>query len=243
MHFHSHHVVSFLFDDANNLFQAAHNLNSYGHHPDIVFVQPEDHYQGLICQKAQGSGAVSSVCRVMVRYNIDQFLQRPILHQWLQNGKIYREAGERQSSRFELFFDLLFVGIVHQIAEAAAEEPTGIGRCLTHIIRRHALTISNYQGFAKYVLTFAPAFSIWGDVRDIANQFANDDVTQRAYILWIMVLLVGYSNNASAIEWGMPEGIDGVENPYGESISAESTLAIRWTLGFYVVAKLSKGLF
>lgn len=26
----------------------------------------------------------------MIRYNIDQFLQRPVLHQWLQNGKIYR---------------------------------------------------------------------------------------------------------------------------------------------------------
>lgn len=157
----------------------------------------------------------------MVKYNIDQFLQRPVLHQWLSHGKIYREASERQSSRFELFFDLLFVGIVHQIAESAAEQPTGIG-------------------FAKYVLTFTPAFSIWADVRDIANQFANEDVTQRAYILWIMVLLVGYSNNASAIEWGLP--VDGGEATTG-SIDSQSTAAMRWTLGFFVVAKISKGSF
>lgn len=129
-----------------------------------------------------------------------------------------QEASERQSSRFELFFDLLFVGIVHQIAEAAAEQPTGIG-------------------FAKYVLTFAPAFSIWGDVRDTANQFANDDSTQRAYILWIMILLVGYSNNASAVEW------DKGENSTAGSVSESSTAAIRWTLGFFVAAKLSKGSF
>lgn len=107
--------------------------------------------------------------------------------------------------------------MVHQIAEAAAEQPTGIG-------------------FARYVLTFAPAFSIWGDVRDTANQFANDDSTQRAYILWIMILLVGYSNNASAIEWG-----EGEQSDTG-SVSESSTAAIRWSLGFFVVAKLSKGL-
>ena len=106
---------------------------------------------------------------------------------------------------------------MHQISEGAAEEPTGIG-------------------FAKYVLTFTPAFSIWSDVRDMANQFANDDVTQRAYILWIMLLLVGYSNNATSIRWGVPEG--------GESrtgISRQSTIAAHWALGFFVLAKASKG--
>jgi hypothetical protein len=106
---------------------------------------------------------------------------------------------------------------VHQISEAAAEEPTGIG-------------------FAKYALTFAPAFSIWGDVRDVANQFANDDVTQRVYILWIMMLLVGYSNNASAIVFGAAEADD-------TSVSGDSLTAVRWTLGFFVVAKVSRGQF
>ncbi|KAJ6612797.1 hypothetical protein B0H10DRAFT_1806889, partial [Mycena sp. CBHHK59/15] len=192
----------------------ARNLDSYGHMDGIIFVQPEDRDQGFLCKMAKGEGASASVCRFMVRYNIDQLLQRPVLHQWLQNGKLYREASEQQSSRFELFFDLLFVGMVHQVSEAAAEEPTGIG-------------------FAKYVLTFAPAFSIWSDVRDVANQFANDDVTQRAYILWIMMLLVGYSNNASSIAFGKSEGDL-------ESMNDESLTALRWTLGFFVVAKLSK---
>jgi hypothetical protein len=133
-----------------------------------------------------------------------------------------REASERQSTRFELFFDLLFVGIVHQIAEAAAEEPTGIG-------------------LAKYILTFCPAYSVWADVRDTANQFGSDhDVTQRAYILWIMILLVGYSNNASTIEWGQSN--DGGQAS-AKSIDAQSTTAMQWTLGFYAAAKLSKGKF
>jgi hypothetical protein len=80
-------------------------------------------------------------------------------------------------------------------------------------------------------LSFALAFSIWGDVRDIANKFASDDVTQRAYILWIMILLVGYSNNARSIVFGADDG----------SLSADSVTAVRWTLGFFVIAKVSKG--
>ncbi|KAJ7216594.1 hypothetical protein GGX14DRAFT_696352 [Mycena pura] len=198
---------------------AARNLASYGHTDGIIFVEPEDLDQSVIYRLAKGKGTRASVCRFMVRYNIDQFLQRPVLHQWMQNGRLYREAHDLQSSRFELFFDLLFVGMVHQIAEAAAEQPTG-------------------TGFAKYVLTFAPAFSIWSDVRDMANQYANDDVTQRAYILWIMMLLVGYSNNASAIEFGkkLDDGGD------GSGFTTESLRSMQWTLGFFVVAKLSGAL-
>ncbi|KAJ7130167.1 hypothetical protein C8R44DRAFT_978325 [Mycena epipterygia] len=231
------HLAKHQREDSEHARHAARNLASFGHSDDIIFVQPEDRDQGLICQLAKGKGTRASVCRLMVRYNLDQFLQRPVLHQWLQNGKLYREAGEQQSSRFELFFDLVFVGMVHQISEAAAEEPTGIG-------------------FAKYILKFPPAFSIWfpsfhclhpgfsthdptyrSDLRDIANQFANDDVTQRAYILWIMLLLVGYSNNASAIKFGGTEtGVEGEQ----ESLTAESLTSMRWTLGFFVVAKLSK---
>jgi hypothetical protein len=205
-----------------HLSQAATNLATFGHSDTIIFVDPEERKEGLICSFSQGTGFVASICRFIVKYNIDQFVQRPVLRQWLSKGKVYREASERQSSRFELFFDLLFVGIVHQIAEAAAEEPTGIG-------------------FAKYVLTFCPAYSIWADVRDTANHFADSDaVTQRAYILWIMVLLVGYSNNANTIRWGVP--VDG-GNVGAWDIDAQSASATRWTLGFFVVAKLSKGSF
>ncbi|KAJ7177934.1 hypothetical protein C8R46DRAFT_1346213 [Mycena filopes] len=199
---------------------AARNLASYGHSAaGITFVRPEDQDQGVIYRLAKGQGPRASACRLIVRYNLDQFFQRPRLHQWLAAGKLYREAGEQLSSRFELFFDLLFVGLVHQISDAAAEQPTGIG-------------------FAKYVLTFAPAFSVWSDVRDIANQYANDDVTQRAYILWIMMLLVGYANNAGAIEFGVAEG--GGEEEGGSLITEDSLTSVRWTLGFFVVAKLSR---
>lgn len=61
--------------------------------------------------------------------------------------------------RFELFFDLLFVGLIHQIAESTAEQPTAVG-------------------LAKYVLTYCPAFSVWSDARELGNMFSTDDVSQ-----------------------------------------------------------------
>ncbi|KAJ6481683.1 hypothetical protein C8R45DRAFT_1002690 [Mycena sanguinolenta] len=192
---------------------AAHNFASYGHSDEIIFVQPEDEDQSLIYRLSKGLGPRASVCRVMVRYNLDQFFQRPRLHQWLSGGKIYREARELQSSRFELFFDLLFVGMVHQISDAAADQPTVIG-------------------FVRYILTFMPAYSIWSDVRDFANHYGSDMTDQRVYILWMMLLLVGYSNNATAIEFG-----DDLE---AGLITEDSFTAMRWTLGFFCVAKISR---
>ncbi|KAF7329842.1 hypothetical protein MKEN_00247600 [Mycena kentingensis (nom. inval.)] len=215
---------------------AARNLQSYGHREDIVFVHPEDLDQGLIYRMSRGDGARATVCRYMVHYNIDQFFQRPKLHQWMTAGKLYREATDMASSRFELFFDLLFVGMAHQLSEAAAEQPTGLG-------------------LAVYVLTFAPAYSIWADIRVLANHFSNDDVTQRAYILWTMLLLIGYSSNASAIQIhhedavslvtraseAAAEGATEVASTGSGSFDA-NIKALNWALGFFVIAKVSRAL-
>ncbi|KAF7292874.1 hypothetical protein MIND_01186400 [Mycena indigotica] len=200
--------------------QFTENLTWYGHTDNIIFVHSEELDQGLIYRISKGDGAAATLCRYMVRYNIDQFLQRPTLHQWMQKGKLYREAKALQSSRFELFFDLLFVGLAHQLSEAAAEEPTGLG-------------------FAIYVLTFAPAFSVWGDIRDMANQFANDDVTQRAYIIWTMLLLVGYANNASSIHFRVEEGLGNAEGEVDLAFAANLN-SLKWAIGFFAVAKLSR---
>lgn len=134
----------------------------------------------------------------------------------------YREAEERSSSKFELFFDLLFVGVVHQMSDAAAESPNGLG-------------------LVKYILTFCPAFSIWSDVRDVMNQMGTDDVSQRFYILWIMALLVGYTINASSVELAIlnHELEEGALASDLEEQDA-SRKALQYALAFFCVAKLSK---
>lgn len=95
---------------------------------------------------------------------LKHLFKRPVVRQWLYNGNYYREKDERQSSRFELFSDLLFVGVVHQLADGLAEEG--------------AATALNV---AKFVLVFYPAFSIWSDMRRQLNMSGTDDCFQRIY--------------------------------------------------------------
>ncbi|PVG04111.1 hypothetical protein CPB86DRAFT_778353 [Serendipita vermifera] len=108
-----------------------------------------------------------------------------VIKQWLHQGKLYRERKERIPSRFELFFDLVFVAIAHQLSETAAEHAGGIG-------------------LAQFILTFYPTWSLWNESRAFLNASGTDDILQRVGILFLMALLVGYTANATAISIAYP---------------------------------------
>jgi low temperature requirement protein LtrA len=51
-------------------------------------------------------------------------IKAPVVRQFICDGKLFREEDDRSQSHFELFADLVFVGIVHVLGEVAAEEAT-----------------------------------------------------------------------------------------------------------------------
>ncbi|KLT41203.1 hypothetical protein CC85DRAFT_312927 [Cutaneotrichosporon oleaginosum] len=104
----------------------------------------------------------------------------PVIRQWIAGGKLFRERGERASPRIELFLDLLYVGVVHQLAEAAVAEPSA-------------------RGVARFVLTFWPSWSVWEEARRYSNVSGTDDLVHRIWVLAGMVCILGYTANASAI--------------------------------------------
>lgn len=106
--------------------------------------------------------------------------KRPVVRQWIHEGLLYRETGERLPSRFELFFDLMFVGIAHVLAEGAVEQASGLN-------------------ILKFVLVYFPSWSVWMDLRTFLNICGTDDVTERLVLLISMILLGGYSANATAV--------------------------------------------
>ncbi|KAI5479161.1 hypothetical protein MNV49_004021 [Pseudohyphozyma bogoriensis] len=125
----------------------------------------------------------------------------PVVRQWLAGGLLAREGAEREAARFELFFDLAFVGIIHQLAEQASDNP------------------SNWSVYI-FVVFFYLSWSVWQDVRSFINTSGTDDVPQRAYVLIVMCILLGLSSNASALEIECPtEGADGA----GEAATAEAS--------------------
>jgi hypothetical protein len=49
----------------------------------------------------------------------------PVVRQYFHKGILWRASGCKEVSSFELFVDLLYVGIIAINGDAAAEEPTG----------------------------------------------------------------------------------------------------------------------
>ncbi|GAA6022546.1 hypothetical protein JCM10207_006582 [Rhodosporidiobolus poonsookiae] len=115
--------------------------------------------------------------------------KRPVIRQWIAGKVLARESAEREPARFELFFDLVFVGIIHQLADRAAEE-------------------SSAWAVYKFLVAFWLAWSVWQDVRLFLNTSGSDDIPQRAYVLLVMALLLGFSSNASAVIIECTEGTE-----------------------------------
>ncbi|CAE6481996.1 unnamed protein product [Rhizoctonia solani] len=122
-------------------------------------------------------------------HSLRSLIRPPIVRQWIHLGKIHREHTERVPSRLELFFDLVFVAIAHQLSEAVAENASA-------------------AGLAKFVLVFYPTWSLWSEFRNFVNASGTDDIIQRLAVLWLMALLVGYTANASAIRLGTPQSTE-----------------------------------
>ncbi|ANB13546.1 Uncharacterized protein RA0937 [Sugiyamaella lignohabitans] len=102
---------------------------------------------------------------------------KPRALQYFYDNTLYKTEGERSSGRFEIFLDLLFVGMVANLAHIVTEDPTGLN-------------------LLKYLLVGIPAWQMWGDMRDFMNYYYNDDLTQRCLVFWQMCLIVMYGNNA-----------------------------------------------
>lgn len=101
---------------------------------------------------------------------------RPHALNYFKDGVLYRTKGERTSSKTELFLDLMYVGIIANLAGHAAEEATG-------------------AAFLEYVLLFIPAWMVWADIKDFTNYYYNEDLSQKLYIMWILILLTLFANS------------------------------------------------
>lgn len=98
----------------------------------------------------------------------------------------------------------------HQIANFAdklTEEPTGVNLVI-------------------FILIFTPAWHAWADAKENANNYYNDDLLQRAAILWIMALLILYGNNANYVG----------EHLWAQRATVGAYMAIRFTqISFFLM--------
>lgn len=105
-----------------------------------------------------------------------KFWKRPVIRQYFHKGLLWRSSKSGEVASFELFADLLYVGVIGILGDKAAEDPTG-------------------KAFLEFVITFIIGWKIWSDLTMTINWFEIDDIFQRICALFYLVLLFGYTTN------------------------------------------------
>lgn len=92
------------------------------------------------------------------------------------------EGIAKSRERIDLFIDLVWVGIISNLSEVFSKvyfQPGG-----------HAAA-----AFLEFNLIFLPAWRIWNFLREFLNSYYKDDMLQRLFVCWILVLSVFFGNN------------------------------------------------
>lgn len=99
--------------------------------------------------------------------------KKPVIKQYFHRGLLWRSSEETKVMSFELFFDLLYVGIIAINGDNAAEEADG-------------------HGLLRFTVTFGMSWKIWNDVQQFVSWFDSDDVVHRVEIVFLIACLLGY---------------------------------------------------
>lgn len=105
-----------------------------------------------------------------------KFFQKPIVRQYFHKGLLWRASDQEEVQSFELFVDLLYVGIIAINGDFASEHPTGLS-------------------LLRFVITFTLSYKIWNDMTMLISWFETNDIYQRISVLFLLACLFGYTTN------------------------------------------------
>ncbi|CAG8982075.1 hypothetical protein HYALB_00008802 [Hymenoscyphus albidus] len=103
---------------------------------------------------------------------IMKIYRKPVVRQYFHKGLLWRASETTEVASFELFVDLLYVGILAINGDHASEEPNG-------------------QELLRFAITFIMSWKIWNDLQLIVSWFETDDILQRVSVIFIMACLLG----------------------------------------------------
>eukprot|EP01137_Pigoraptor_chileana_P017559 Opistho-2@75804 len=122
-----------------------------------------------------------------------RMLYRPPRARQYSIGKtLYREMEERKTSWIELFYDLVFVGVVAKLGDNFQEDPT-------------------QASLHHFVLLFMPIFRMWGEFHLYLNRFDTHDLFHRVMIFCFIssVVFMGSSAADAFVEGGSGSSYSG----------------------------------
>ena len=112
-----------------------------------------------------------------------KFFKRPAIRQYFHKGLLWRSANSGEAATFELFADLIYVGVIDTIGERAVEVLTG-------------------RSIVEYIIIFSISWKIWADLTMFVNWFEVDDIFSRLCVLFYLICLFGFETN---ITYGFEE--------------------------------------
>jgi low temperature requirement protein LtrA len=106
--------------------------------------------------------------------------KKPVVRQYFHRGLLWRASQTTEVATFELFLDLLYVGIIAINGDRAAESPTG-------------------DELQRFAITFIMSWRIWSDIAVVISWFEVDDILQRLSVVFVMACLIGYVLHLSSL--------------------------------------------
>ncbi|KAI9819803.1 MAG: hypothetical protein M1832_003878 [Thelocarpon impressellum] len=104
------------------------------------------------------------------------FFKKPVVRQYFHKGLLWRASNTEEVASFELFVDLLYVGLIAITGDTASEHPSG-------------------SSLLRFAVSFILSWKIWTDLTLIISWFETDDILQRICVLFVMTCLFGYTTN------------------------------------------------
>ena len=122
-----------------------------------------------------------------------KFWKKPVVRQYFHKGLLWRASETEEVASFELFVDLLYVGIIAINGDRAAEDPTG-------------------KALLQFSVTFILSWKLWSELTLVVSWFetgdrtvkphllmeltrVTDDIVQRICVLFFLACLTGYTTN------------------------------------------------
>ncbi|KAF3941666.1 hypothetical protein ABW19_dt0206078 [Dactylella cylindrospora] len=109
----------------------------------------------------------------------------PVIRQYFHKGLLWRASEKEEVASFELFVDLLYVGILALNGDRASEEPSA-------------------NAFLRFCITMIPSYKLFNDIGSLVSWFETDDLAQRFSVLVILACLFGFTTNiflAETVTW------------------------------------------
>lgn len=97
-----------------------------------------------------------------------RFYKRPVIRQYFHKGLLWRAPGLEEVGPFELFFDLLYVGILAIIGERASQIPTSVH-------------------FHRFIIFMFLTWKIWNDLMMLISWFETGEQVHRHAVVFLLM--------------------------------------------------------